>query len=183
MRRPPDERGRERWRAARRGRPQHIEPAGPGRESVWDYPRPPRIEADARRVRVEHGGVRIADSRRALRVLETAGPPCFYLPRQDVRLDLLEPTARTTFCEWKGVARYWSLRVGGHFVAEAAWSYPEPEAGFESIASHLAFFAGRVDACWVDDERVSPQPGDFYGGWITPEIAGPFKGEPGSENW
>jgi uncharacterized protein (DUF427 family) len=171
------------WRGIRRGRPGRVVEPGPGQESVWDYPRPPRVEADHRRIRVRHAGVDVADSRRALRVLETAGPPCFYLPPQDVRRDLLEPSPETTFCEWKGLARYWSLGIGDRRVVDAAWSYPDPEPAYERLRDHLAFFPGRVDECFVGLERARPQPGSYYGGWVTPEIVGPFKGEPGSESW
>ena len=156
---------------------------GPGQESVWDYPRPPRIEPTGRRVRVVVDGVVIADTTRALRVLETASPPTFYIPPDDVRLDLLVPETRHTVCEWKGEASYWAVQVGQRRVASAGWSYPRPTPAFEAIRDHLAFYAGRVDEAWVDDERVVPQPGDFYGGWVTSEIVGPFKGEPGTLGW
>jgi uncharacterized protein (DUF427 family) len=185
MRRLPDDlaRQREYWRNLPRGRPPRIVKPGPGQESVWDYPRPPRVEREVRRVRVEFGGVRVAESRRALRVLETSSPPCVYVPREDVRSELLEGSTRTSFCEWKGVAAYWSLRVGVRFAAEAAWSYPEPDPDYAVLRDHLAFFPPRVDACWLGEARAAPQPGDYYGGWITPEVVGPFKGEPGSEDW
>jgi uncharacterized protein (DUF427 family) len=156
---------------------------GPGQESVWDYPRPPRIEATDRRVRVVAGGVTVADTTHALRVLETASPPTFYLPPADVRLDLLVPESRHTVCEWKGEASYWSIRVGERLWPAAAWSYPDPTPRFEAIRDHLAFYAGRVDEAWVDGERVVPQAGDYYGGWATAEIIGPFKGEPGTLDW
>lgn len=178
-----DPEDRARWRALARGRPARIPPAGAGRESVWEYPRPPRIEPDARRVRVEHAGVTVADTRRALRVLETSSPPTFYLPPADVRSGLLEPSAHTTFCEWKGVARHWSLRIGDRLVENAAWSYPDPDPEYAALRDRLAFYPARVDACWVGDARVAAQPGGFYGGWITPEIVGPFKGAPGTEHW
>ncbi len=163
-------------------KPKRIE-SGPGQESVWDYPRPPRIEPSTRRVRVEFAGVLVAETRAAKRVLETSQPPAWYLPPEDVRLDLLEPSARRSFCEWKGTARYWTLRVGERCAEDAAWSYPDPTPGFQTIRDHLAFYPGRVDACWVDDERVRPGPGDFYGGWITSEVVGPFKGGPGTTGW
>lgn len=159
-----------------------VEP-GPGQESVWDYPRPPRVERSTRLVRVEFGGELVAETREALRVLETAGAPAWYVPPEDVREDMLIPVARRTFCEWKGTAHYFDLRAGGHLAAAAAWSYPEPAAGYESIRDHVAFYAGRVDAAYVDGERVMPQPGGFYGGWITSDVVGPFKGEPGSDGW
>jgi uncharacterized protein (DUF427 family) len=159
-----------------------VEP-GPGQESVWDYPRPPRVERSTRLVRVEFGGELVAETREALRVLETAGAPVWYFPPGDVRDDLLIPVARRTFCEWKGTAHYFDLRAAGRLASAAAWSYPEPAAGYEAIRDHVAFYAGRVDAAYVDGERVTPQPGGFYGGWITSDVVGPFKGEPGSEAW
>jgi uncharacterized protein (DUF427 family) len=163
--------------------PRRIEP-GPGQESVWDYPRPPRVEPVTERVRVVVDGVEVASSTAARRVLETAGAPVYYLPRSDVRMDLLAPTGRSTVCEWKGVARYWSIRLpGGREIPNAAWSYAEPLPGFESIADHLAFYAWAVDEAWVGDERATPQPGHFYGGWVTSKVVGPFKGEPGTFGW
>ncbi len=156
----------------------------PGQESVWSYPRPPRLEAVAKRLRVEFGGVVIADSVAGFRVLETSHPPVYYLPPQDVRMDLLErsPASRSN-CEWKGQAGYFDLRVGTAFSEQVAWSYQQPDDSFARIAGYLAFYAGRVDACYVDEQLVVPQPGNFYGGWITPDLAGPFKGGPGSWGW
>ena len=159
-----------------------IEPA-PGQESVWDYPRPPRVEPTDRRVRVVVGGVTVADSTRVLRVLETASPPTFYIPPADVRLDLLVPEGRHTVCEWKGEAAYWTVQAGGRTIPSAGWSYPRPRPGFEVIRDHLAFYAGRVDEAWVGDELVQPQAGDFYGGWVTSDIVGPFKGDRGTLGW
>lgn len=156
---------------------------GPGQESVWDYPRPPRVEPVSERIRVVVGGVTIADTTRALRVLETAGPPVYYLPPADVRMDLLEQTARSTQCEWKGEAAYYTLSLGDRQIPNVAWSYPSPLPGYESIRDHLAFYASLVDEAWVGDERATPQPGRFYGGWVTSRIVGPFKGEPGSFGW
>jgi len=115
-------------------------------------------------------------------VLETASPPTFYLPPADVRREHLEPSSRRTICEWKGAAHYWSVRVGDSLIRDVAWSYPDPYPGYEFIVDHLSFYAGRI-ACFVDGVRVEPQPGRFYGGWVTPELVGPFKGEPGSEWW
>lgn len=155
----------------------------PGQESVWNYPRPPRVETVPERIRIVHAGIVIADTTSALRVLETAGAPVYYLPRGDVRTDLLERSAGGSFCEWKGRATYWTLVVGGRGVEDAAWSYESPSAGFASIAGHLAFYAGRVDEAWVGDECATPQPGGFYGGWVTSRITGPIKGEPGSAGW
>ncbi|HJP66138.1 MAG TPA: DUF427 domain-containing protein [Actinomycetota bacterium] len=163
-------------------RPARIEPK-PGQESVWDYPRPPRVEPSRRRVRVLLGGVALADSTRALRVLETAGPPTYYLPPEDVRRDLLQPAVGQTICEWKGVASYLHATVGDRIARKAAWTYPDPKDGYERIRDHISFYPGRVDGCYLDDEPVRPQPGRYYGGWITDDIVGPFKGEPGSETW
>jgi len=178
-----DEREKRHWRGLRRGRPEQPATPGPGQESVWDYPRPPRLEPARRRVRVELGDEIVADSTRALRVCETASPPVYYVPAEDVRMAFLEPSDERSFCEWKGAARYWNLRVGGRIVPAAAWSYPTPDAGFAELRNALAFYPGRVDGCFLDDERVRPQAGEFYGGWVTDEIVGPFKGEPGTEGW
>lgn len=156
---------------------------GPGQESVWDYPRPPRVEPTSKHVRIVFNGVVIAETRRALRVLETSHPPVYYLPPADIRMEYLTPTGRGTYCEFKGAARYWTLRVGDRTAENVAWSYPDPAPGFEAIRDHLAFYAGPMDACTVDGERVTPQPGGFYGGWITSDIVGPFKGGPGTLGW
>jgi uncharacterized protein (DUF427 family) len=154
------------------------------KESVWDYPRPPRVEPEPRRVRIEHAGETLADSTRALRVLETASPPTIYVPREDVREDLLSDAGgHRTICEWKGLAHYLNADVGAERVGRVAWHYPEPHPGYEQLAGHIAFYAGRVDACRLDDERVRPQGGSFYGGWVSDEIEGPYKGEPGTEGW
>jgi uncharacterized protein (DUF427 family) len=163
-------------------RPQRIAP-GPGQESVWDYPRPPRIEETARLVRVLFNGVTIAQTRRAKRVLETSSPPVFYIPREDIQMDALTPTTHTTLCEWKGRARYYTVTIGDRRAENAAWTYPDPTPAFAAIHHHLAFYAGKMDSCYVDEERVQAQPGDFYGGWVTREIVGPFKGGPGSMGW
>ena len=180
---PERERERRRWREHPRVRPREIEVPGPGRESVWDYPRPPRVEPVARELRVIHAGVVVAETRRGLRVIETSSPPVYYFPSDDVGCDLLEASEHETFCEWKGLARRFHLRCGGARVERACWSYPEPDAGFEAIRGAFAFYPSRVDACTVGSERVRAQSGDYYGGWITPDIAGPFKGGPGSESW
>ena len=156
--------------------------AGAGQESVWDYPRPPRLARDTREVTIVAAGIEIARSRSAIRVLETASPPTFYLPLADVHRDHLEPAGGRSYCEWKGEARYWHVVVGGARIERAAWSYPDPRPPYRDITWHLAFYAGLLD-CRVDGVRVVPQPGAFYGGWITPEIVGPFKGEPGTEGW
>jgi uncharacterized protein (DUF427 family) len=154
---------------------QRIEPQ-PGQESVWDYPRPPRVEDSHKHIQVIFNGVVIADSTRAKRVLETSHPPVYYIPAEDVRLqEYGVPEQRSTWCEWKGQAAYYTLAVGGKTSHSAAWYYPRPTPGYASIRDHIAFYPGRVDACLVDDEPVTPQPGDFYGGWITRDIVGPFK--------
>jgi uncharacterized protein (DUF427 family) len=163
-------------------RPERVEP-GPGQESVWDYPRPPRIEPTDAHVVVEHGGETIADTRRALRVLETSQPPAFYLPPDDVRMDLLVPTPSHTFCEWKGQASYYTVRAGGREAVDAAWTYPRPVDAFAPITGYVAFYAQRVDACFVDEEQVVANEGTFYGGWITSKVVGPFKGGTGSSHW
>jgi len=153
-------------------------------ESVWDYPRPPRLEATARRIRVVHEGVAIVDTTRALRVLETSHPPVYYVSPQDVRMELMEVSgSRESFCEFKGVASYWNLRGSSGVVEDVAWSYARPSAKFRALAGYLAFYASRVDECWVDEERVVPQEGDFYGGWITKDVKGPFKGGAGTWGW
>ena len=158
-------------------------PTQPGQESVWDYPRPPRLEASARRVRVELNGTLIADSSRSLRVLETSHPPTYYVHPDDVAWSYLHPAAaRGTFCEWKGQATYWTVVTGTDRVEGGAWSYPDPTPTFAAIADHLAFYPARFE-CYVDDERVAPQAGGFYGGWVTSDLAGPFKGEPGTLGW
>ncbi|CAN5754136.1 DUF427 domain-containing protein [soil metagenome] len=158
-----------------------------GQESVWDYPRPPRVEPITLRVRVVVGDVTLADSINAVRVLETSHPPVYYLPQTDIMIAHLTPTERTTFCEFKGAARYWTLRggdkVGDKEIANVAWSYPNPARRFETIRDHLAFYPSKVDACYVGDERVQAQADDFYGGWITENIVGPFKGGPGTGGW
>jgi len=152
-------------------------------ESVWDYPRPPRLEPTPRRIRVVVGGVILADTHRALRLLETSHPPTYYLPPDDVRMDLLRPATGSSFCEWKGQARYLEAVVGERRVLRLAWTYDRPNADYAALARHLAFYASRVDEAWVDDEQVVPQPGDFYGGWITSDLVGPFKGGPGTSGW
>jgi uncharacterized protein (DUF427 family) len=149
-------------------------------ESVWDYPRPPRVEPSAARVVVELDGQVLADTRRSLRVLETSHPPVFYIPAADVRTDRLRPSARrSTVCEFKGTARYYD--AGDR--SAVAWSYASPSPGYEAIAGCYAFYPGRVDRATVDGEQVEAQPGDFYGGWITSTVTGPFKGGPGTTGW
>ncbi len=162
---------------------QRIEPA-PGQESAWDFPRPPAVVPSTREVRIEHGGDVVASSRRAVRVLETAGAPVWYVPREDVRMELLRPVPdRRTVCEWKGDATYFDVATNGGIAARAAWTYERPLPGYEAIAGHIAFYAGRVDLATIDGEPARPQPGGFYGGWVTDDVVGPFKGEPGTESW
>jgi len=153
------------------------------KESVWDYPRPPRVERTDQRVRVIFNGVIIADSRQAVRVLETSHPPVYYIPPQDVNAASLYPSPKRTVCEFKGMAHYATLRVGDREARDAVWTYPLPSPGYESIRNYYAFYPGRMDACYVGEEQVKSQPGDFYGGWITANITGPFKGEPGTKGW
>lgn len=161
---------------------QRIKP-GPGQESVWDYPRPPRLEDSAKQIKIVFGGIVIADSQRAKRVLETSHPPVYYLPPADVQMAFLHPVAGTTWCEWKGQAAYYALQVGDAIIAQAAWSYRQPTAAFAPIKDYIAFYPSKMEACYVDGERVQAQAGDFYGGWITNDIVGPFKGEPGTWGW
>jgi len=169
------------WTYTGRKRPDFAETPGPGEESVWDYPRPPRLEADSRLVEVKTGERMVASSRRCIRVLETASPPTFYLPPEDVHRDLLSPAPGRSHCEWKGIARYWTLRESPD-DSPVGWSYPDPTPAFEAIRGYISFYPAILE-CYVAGERVRPQPGRFYGGWITREIVGPFKGEPGSEGW
>ena len=153
-------------------------------ERVWDYPRPPVIAPCARRVRVEVAGTVLAESAAALRVLETSHPPTVYLPPEAVRRDLLRPSVvRATVCEFKGVARYLDAVLDGRRVRVVAWSYPEPTSAYEALRDHVAFYPGRVDAAWLGDELVEAQEGDFYGGWITSDLVGPFKGPAGTLAW
>jgi uncharacterized protein (DUF427 family) len=156
---------------------------GPGQESVWDYPRPPRVEPTSDLVVVELGGAVVAESTRALRVLETSTPPAFYVPPDDVDLSLLVPTTGATTCEWKGRAAYLDVVVGERRAAAGAWTYREPTVGFEAIGGHLAFYAQKMDRCTVAGEVVQAMEGDFYGGWITSKVVGPFKGAPGTWGW
>ncbi len=152
-------------------------------EDVWSYPRPPALQPVAAEIRIVFGGLTVAETRAAFRVLETSHPPVYYLPRDAFADGVLEPASGTSFCEWKGRARYWSLRAGGRFAERVAWSYPEPTPGFAALRDHLAVYAGPMDGCFVAEERVTPQPGGFYGGWITSDLKGPFKGVPGSMGW
>lgn len=169
---------RAKWRFRGRARPSFADAPGPGEESVWDYPRPPRLARDRRRVQVSSGDHVLADSTRTVRVLETASPPAFYIPPEDVDETRLQASGRTTFCEWKGFAQEFDLpdRPG------VAWAYVETFPEFRAIAGYFSFYPARV-GCTVGGEVVRPQPGGYYGGWLTREIAGPVKGEAGSESW
>jgi uncharacterized protein (DUF427 family) len=152
-------------------------------ESVWDYPRPPRLETATRRVRVVLGGETIVDTTRAFRVLETSHPPTYYVPVGEVAPGVLLPSGGQTICEWKGAASYYDVESGGSRVERGAWTYHDPRPAFEDIRDAVAFYASRMDACYLDDEEVVAQPGDFYGGWITADIIGPFKGEATATGW
>ena len=153
-------------------------------ENVWQFPRPPAVEPCARTVRVEVAGVVVATSTRALRVLETSHPPTIYVPLEDVRADLLAASSTDgSFCEFKGVAQYLDVVVGGRRRPSAAWTYPTPSPGYAVLHQHVAFYPGRVDGAWLGEERVTAQDGDFYGGWITADLEGPFKGAPGTSGW
>ncbi len=173
---------RQQWRWQGQVRPPFATAPGPGQRSVWDFPRPPRLVSDAREVVVRWGDVEVARSRRAVCVLETAHPPSVYLPWQDVARHLLEPASGSSFCEWKGPAQYWTLVQENRRLTRGAWSYPQPLAGAEVLAECVAFYPAALD-CRVDGAAVTPQPGGMYGGWITPELVGPFKGDLGSDGW
>ena len=152
-------------------------------ESVWDYPRPPRVDRVEWRVRVVHAGATIVDAPEAIRVLETSQPPAYYVSAEFVDLALLERSDRRTLCEWKGVADYADIVVNDRRVTAAGWTYPSPTAAFEAIRDHWAFYAQKADECWIDDERVTSNEGAFYGGWVTVNVTGPFKGAPGTSHW
>ncbi len=156
---------------------------GPGQESVWDYPRPPKLEKFTGHLRIVFGGEVIMDSNNAYRVLETSHPPTFYIPESDFKSGVLIPTPGSSFCEFKGTAHYYDLKLGGHIARKVAWGYKNPSPGFKDIANHISVYAHRVDACYVNDEQVQPQEGDFYGGWIYSKVVGPFKGSAGTWGW
>ncbi|HSG90268.1 MAG TPA: DUF427 domain-containing protein [Pseudomonadales bacterium] len=159
------------------------DPIAAGEESVWDYPRPPRLEPFDGHVRVVFAGRTVVDSRRALRLLETSHPPAYYVPAGDCDMDAFVAAPNRSFCEWKGQADYFDLLVGDRRAPAVAWTYPRPSAAYAALADHLSMYAAPMDCCQVDEHEVTPQPGRFYGGWITPGIRGPFKGIPGSEFW
>ena len=176
-------RSRSLWTNTGRRRPPFAIPPAVGQESVWDFPRPPAIVPDDREVTVRFRGVEVARTTHAVRVCETASPPTFYIPPNDVRLELLAKSDQRSFCEWKGQASYWTLALPGRPPqAAVAWSYARPFPEFDRIRDYLCFYPARVD-CLVAGRAVTPQPGGFYGGWITPEVVGPFKGDPGTSGW
>ena len=159
------------------------EPIGPGQESVWDYPRPPRIEAITTHLRIEVGGRVLAETRAGQRVLETSHPPTYYFPPDAIERTLLIANPRRSFCEWKGQAHYWDVRIGDRVLEAVGWSYPNPTPGCGLAPGAFAFYAAPMERCLVDGEVATPQPGGFYGGWVTWRVVGPFKGGPGSWGW
>ncbi|MEA5471712.1 DUF427 domain-containing protein [Spirulina sp. 06S082] len=159
-----------------------IEP-GPGQESVWDYPRPAIAEPSPKQIKIIFNEVAIAESQNTYRVLETSHPPVYYIPPEDVKMEYFSPLSRQTFCEWKGVAKYYAIAVGEKTIPHAAWYYPEPTPSFAAIKNYIAVYPSLMDACYVDGERVQAQEGDFYGGWVTSDIVGPFKGGAGTWGW
>ncbi len=161
---------------------QPIQPR-PGQESVWDYPRPPSLERCTRHIAITFGGEVVADTNRAWRVCETSHPPVYYLPREDIATGVLIRGQGSSYCEFKGRATYWSLAVGDRVEPEVGWSYENPSQGYAVMAGAVAFYPGRVDLATLDGEPVRPQAGGFYGGWITDDVVGPFKGEPGTSGW
>ena len=165
--------------------PPNVTPevALPGQESVWTFPRPARAEAISSHLLIAHGGRTIAETRRGVRTLETSHPPSYYFPPQDIATSVLQRTRRGSICEWKGQAVYYDVILPDRVIADGGWSYPTPTPSFAVLQDFVAFYAGSFDACFVDGERVTPQPGGFYGGWITSHVAGPFKGGPGSRFW
>ena len=156
---------------------------GPGQESVWEYPRPPRLESITRSIQIYFNDVLVVDATSAWRVLETSHAPVYYLNPADIRMAYLRRGSGHSWCEWKGQAAYFDVVVAGRTAEQAAWTYEKPTRPFAPIANHIAFYAWAMDQCVVDGELVTPQPGRFYGGWITSDIVGPFKGEPGTQGW
>ncbi len=163
-------------------KPDRIAP-GPGQESVWDYPRPPRLELSPKQIQVIFNGITIVDTHRAQRVLETSQAPVYYIPPDDIQMEYLVRTNHQSFCEWKGNAAYYTVVVGDKQATNCAWFYPNPTPAFASIKDYIAFYPQMMDACYVNDEQAQPHPGNFYGGWITSDIVGPFKGAPGTLGW
>ncbi|NET74133.1 MAG: DUF427 domain-containing protein [Sphaerospermopsis sp. SIO1G2] len=163
-------------------KPKPITPL-PGPESVWEYPRPARLERTTKRLKVVFNGVTIADTTQGYRALETSHAPTYYLPPSDIAMDYLQHTGGSSMCEWKGAAKYYKIVVGDKTADKAAWYYPTPTADFKPIRGYVAFYARAMDGCYVAGELAQPQPGGFYGGWVTSDLAGPIKGEPGSWWW
>lgn len=159
-----------------------IEP-GPGQESVWDYPRPPQLEESTKHIQIQLNGVMLADTHHAKRVLETSHPPVYYIPPADIQMDYLQQIRRSTFCEWKGSAGYYTVTVGDRTEENVAWFYANPTPRFADLKDYVAFYPSRMDICTIDGEEVQSQAGDFYGGWITKNIVGPFKGGAGTWGW
>lgn len=159
------------------------DPVRPGQESVWCYPRPAIAEPCAAHILIEHRGVIIADTRASIRTIETSHPPSYYIPPADIAPAVLRRGPGRSFCEWKGVATYWDVLIDGIALPRVGWSYAHPNADFEDLRDYVAFYAGPFERCTVDGKIVTPQPGEFYGGWITSDLAGPFKGIPGSLEW
>jgi uncharacterized protein (DUF427 family) len=173
---------RSKWQYRGQERPPWAQPPSPGQESVWDYPRPPHLMSDHRRVVVCVKGKVLANSSSALRLMETASPPTFYLPPGDLDISRLVLTDISSVCEWKGTAQYWVLQGAEKQGEPVAWAYPHPYPEFASLTGYVSFYPGRVE-CYVNHERVRPQPGGLYGGWVTQEIIGPYKGQPGTAQW
>ena len=159
------------------------DPAGPGQQSVWDFPRPAIAQPSDAQVMIEHRGLVIADTRASIRTIETSHPPSYYFPPDAIADGVLRRASGSSFCEWKGHAQYWDVVIDGVTLAKVGWSYPEPSPAFAMLRDHVAFYAGPFDRCSINGETVVPQPGGFYGGWITSAVSGPFKGVPGSMGW
>ena len=176
------EAARAQWNWRGQTRPPFAVTPGPGQVSVWDFPRPPRLVRDMREVIIRWGALDVARTQSAVLVLETSHPPSFYIPLADIDQSLLRQGAGSSFCEWKGPAAYWSLVSATQVLPNVGWSYPKPLQGAEEIADCIAFYPANL-TCTVGGEKVTPQPGGFYGGWITPELVGPFKGEAGTQGW
>jgi uncharacterized protein (DUF427 family) len=159
------------------------EPSKPDQESVWAYPRPAVAQACTHHLKIIHRGIILAETRRGIRTLETSHPPSYYFPRVDVAMDYLQKSTRSSICEWKGQATYFDVTISGATVHDVGWCYPSPTQGFKLLQDHIAFYAAPLDGCFVNGEKVTPQPGSFYGGWVTSTVTGPFKGVPGSRLW
>ncbi|MBK1988031.1 DUF427 domain-containing protein [Sphaerospermopsis aphanizomenoides BCCUSP55] len=163
-------------------KPQPIPPQ-PGQESVWDYPRPAILQDTDKHIKVIFNGIVLAETTKAKRVLETSHPPSYYIPADDIKTEYLIATSRKSICEWKGVSEYYDISVGDKYINNAAWRYIQPTPNFINIQEYFSLYPSLMDACYVNDELVKPQAGGFYGGWITSDIVGPFKGEPGTWGW